>query len=144
MYVENVGAETVSGGVYDLWKDKCIKHLEQGDVKPIMLNKYAIKLVASEIMTEIDDLCDKFKEEDDSHRIEVIGDKASELLKRIKNIRKVGLKKSGESSSGNIVYKAMKRSGYLEKLWKLSADVYDKLNSVNEEKSFEKAVSVMF
>ena len=144
MYVENVGAETVSGGVYDLWKNEWVKVPKHGRIKPIMLNKYGIKQVASDVMTEIDDLCDDFKDEEDLHRIEGIGDKASELLQKIKAIRKVGLKKSGESSSGNIAYKVIKRSGYLDKLWKLSADVYDKINSINEERSFCQAVSAMF
>jgi len=144
MYVENVGAETVSGGVYDLWTNEWVKVPEKGRIKPIMLNKYAIKDVVAGIMTEIDDLCDEFEKETDSHRIEAIGDSASELLDKIKRIRKVGLKKSGESSAGNIAYKAVKRAGYLEKLWKLSAEVYDKLNSINESKSFSKAVSAMF
>jgi hypothetical protein len=144
MYVEDVDAGTVSGGVYDLWKNEWVREPKHGRMKPIMLNKYVIKQVAADLMTEIDELCDEFEAESDSHKVGVIGDRASELLDKIGKIRKIGLKNGGESSSGNVVYKVLKRAGYLERLWKLSADVYDKLNSLDEEKSFNMAVSVMF
>ena len=143
LYVEDTDAKTVSGGVYDLWKNKWLKKPKEGQIKPIKLNKYGIKQVASEIMTEIDDLCEDFSNEDDNHNIEIIGDKCDSLLKKIKNIRKIGLKKNGEMSSGNIVYKVIRRSGYLEKLWKLMDSVYDKLNSIENNYNFNSDISKM-
>jgi hypothetical protein len=143
MYVEDVDTETVSGGIYDLYQNKWIKKPTGVDIKPIKLNKYGIKEVASVIMTEIDDMCDEFQEETDKHKIEVIGEKCEELLSKIKAIRKTGLKK-GEMGSGNIVYKVIKRSGYMDKLWKLSTDIYDKLNSINEEMTFESRIRTTF
>lgn len=144
MYVEDIDADTTSGGVYDLWRNEWIKRPEIGNIEPIKLNKYGIKQIASELMTEIDDLCDEFKKEDDLHKIEMIGEKADNLSKKLKLIRKIGLKRHGESSSGNIVYKCIRRSGHMQKLWELMDDIYDKLHSISESKSFADKVSVIF
>lgn len=129
-YVEDVDAKTTSGGVYDLWKNKWVKEPQEGNIQPIRLNKYAIKTIASEIMTEIDNLYDGFEGENDKHKIEEIGKECEDLLDKIKLIRRMGLKKSGESSSGNITYKVLRRSGYVDKLWDLWTKAYDKSNSV--------------
>lgn len=144
LYVEDIDAETASGGIYDLWKNEWVRKPKEGNIEPIKLNKYAIKQVASDIMTEIDDLCDRFENEKDSHKIQGIGERCHELLKKIKSIRKRGLEKGGESSSGNIMFKVIKRSGYIEKLWKLSDDVYDRVNSITEEVVFRDRMRIMF
>jgi hypothetical protein len=143
LYVEDIGADTVSSGVYDLWNNEWVREPEKGNIKPIQLNKYAIKQISSEIMTEIDDLCDTFDNEDDKHRIEEIGEVSDKLLKKIKAVRKAGLKK-GEMGTGNLVYKVLRRSGYLDKLWKLMEDIYDKLNSVGEDNSFVEKITATF
>lgn len=140
LYVEDINAGTTSAGIYDLWKNEWLKEPEEGNLEPIKLNKYAIKQVASEIMTEIDDLCDAFDNEDDKHKIEEIGDAADDLSKKIKATRKIGLKK-GEMGSGNIVYKVIRRMGYLDKLWKLKTDCYDKINSIGQDKTFEEKIT---
>ena len=143
LYVEDISAKTISAGIYDLWKNEWVKKPEHGDVKPIQLNKYAIKQIASELMTEIDDLCDAFKNEDDKHKIEKIANDSDKLHKRIKDIRKAGLKHS-EMDSLNLVYKVLRRSEYLDKLWNLREDIYDKLNSVGDNKTFKDMVTISF
>lgn len=143
LYVEDVDADTTSAGIYDLWQNKWLKEPEEGDIKPIKLNKYAIKNIASEIMTEIDDLCDAFEGENDKHKIEEISDAADDLSKKIKKIRKIGLKK-GEMGSGNIVYKVARRMGYLDKLWKLKTDCYTKINSIGDDETFDKKITEMY
>jgi hypothetical protein len=47
-------------------------------------------------------------------------------------MRKKSLSKNGESGSGNIVYKYIRRVGYLDKLFKLFSRVYDRSNSISE------------
>lgn len=143
MYVQNIGAETASQAIYDLWKNEWVKEPKEGNIKPIKLNKYAIKEIAAEIMTEIDELCEAFEKEEDKHKIEEINDKIDKLLKKIKSVRKAGLK-HGEMGSGNLAYKVMRRTGYLDKLWNLSQDVYDKLNSIEAHKSFTRKISTKF
>ena len=47
-------------------------------------------------------------------------------------MRKFGLERGGESDSFNIIYKVLRRTGYLDKLYNLSSLVYDKYNSISE------------
>ena len=143
VYVEDIGADRVSAGVYDLWTDKWIKTPEKGSVKPIMLNKYSIKKVSADIMTEIDELCDEIEGSDDKDVASEIGVKAEQLLDKIKGIRKIGLK-DGEGGSGNIVYKVLRNLGYLDKLWKLSDKCYDTEMSVGGSKTFEESIRRAF
>ena len=143
LYVEDIDADTTSGGIYDLWKNEWIKKPEGDEIKPIKLNKYAIKEIASDLMTQIDDLCDAFENESDNHIIEQIYDSADELSKKIKQLRKIGLK-HGEMGSGNIAYKVIKRSGYLDKLWNLKTHCYDKMNSIGDDYKFDEKIKEEF
>ena len=83
-------------------------------------------------MTIIDDMYDALSSTDDKHNIEVIGDDASYLWKKIKSMRKKSLDKHGESGNGNIVYKLLRREGYIDKLFDLMSITYDKVNSIDE------------
>ncbi len=132
LYVQDIGEEPESGGIYDLEENNWIRKPKEEDIHSIGVEKYSIKDKAAEIMTIIDDMIDSFESTDDSHEIEEIGDDAEYLWKKIKSLRKDSLEKDGESGSGNIVYKVMRRMGYLDKLWDLRTMIYDRLNSITE------------
>lgn len=132
LYVENVNAETESGGIYDLEKNSWVKKPNSDNIKSIGLDKYTIKDKSAELMTMVDDLFDKFKVTDDDAELRAIGNEASDILDDIKKMRKIGLKRGGESDQFNIVYKVLRRTGYIDKLWNLKSSLYDKLNSINE------------
>ena len=138
LYVQNLGEMPESNGIYDLEENDWIKEPNPDDIKPIGLNKFSIKDKAAKIMTIIDDMYDALASTDDSHQIEEMGDDASYLWKKVKNMRKNSLEKNGESGSGNIVYKILRRTGYLDRLFKLSNVVYDKSNSITESKNIIK------
>ena len=141
LYVEDVDAETESNGIYDLWKNEWVK--KPDDIESIGLNKYVIKDIASRIMTRIDDMSDKFHSTEDSHELEKLNEKIVSLRKHIKEMRKEGLK-HGEMGMLNIVCKVIKRSGYMDKLRDLNHEIYDKINSLNENKSFEANIRKIF
>lgn len=132
LYVQNLGEMPESGGIYDLEENEWIKKPNPNDIKSIGLEKFSIKDKAAEIMTIIDDMYDTLNSTDDSHEIEMIGDDAKYLWKKVKDMRKNSLEKNGESGAGNIVYKVLRRTKYLDKLWKLSTIVYDRYNSIDE------------
>ena len=73
----------------------------------------------------------------------MIGQDAKYLWKKIKSMRKESLEIHGENGSGNIVYKILRRTNYLEKLWKLSTIVYDRNNSIFEEESVKKYLTLL-
>lgn len=132
LYVEDINAGTNSGGIYDLEENNWIKKPSKDGIKPIGLNKYSIKDKSAEIMTDIDDLYDAFKKTDDDAELRKIGKKARHILDYVKAMRKKGLNRGGESDSFNIIYKVLRRAGYMDILWNLSSELYDKLNSIDE------------
>ena len=143
LYVQDIDAKVESGGVFDLWENRWISEPNESMLKPIELNKYAIKKLSARLITQIDDLIDAFKIETDNHKIEVLDNEASNLIQTINTVRKNGLK-DGEMGVGNIVYKCLRRSGRLDKLWKLKEKAYDKLNSIEESISFSHKIKQQF
>lgn len=130
LYVEDINAETTSSGLYDLEENKWIKKPNSHEFESIKLDKYEIKTKSAKLMTAIDDLNDEFNTTDDDAKLRDIGKRAKKLLSKIKNMRKYGLERGGESDSLNIVYKVLRRQGYLDDLWELSSKLYDKINSI--------------
>lgn len=135
LYVQNLNEMPQSGGIYDLEENEWVKKPNSEDIKPIGLDKFSIKDKAAEIMTIIDDMYTALESTSDLHEIEEIGEDASYLWKKVKKMRKTSLEKNGESGAGNIVYKILRRTEYLNKLWKLSTIIYDRKNSIHESKS---------
>lgn len=130
LYVEDVDAVTASEGIYDLEENKWIKYPEKDNIEPIKLDKYEIKNKSAKLMTSIDDIVEKAEETSDDAELRQIGKKAKRLLNYTRRMRKYGLERGGESDAYNIVFKVLRRNGYMEKLWNLSSSLYDKLNSI--------------
>lgn len=135
VYVEDSSASTESGGIYDLEKNEWIKKPQMEGISSISLNKYEIKNISSKLMTKIDAYDNVLNSTDDKQELSLLGKKAHYLLNRIKAMRKYGLKRDGEMDSYNIVYKVLRRSGYLDKLWDISSSLYDKINSIGIDES---------
>lgn len=138
LYVQNLGEMPQSGGIYDLEDNTWVRKPNSSDIKSIGLDKFPIKDKAAEIMTIIDDMYNVLNDTTDSHEIEGIGEDAHYLWKKIKSMRRESLEKNGESGAGNIVYKILRRTKYLDKLWKLSTITYDRSNSITESKKQNK------
>lgn len=135
LYVQDLDEMPQSSGIYDLEENDWISKPNPNDIEAIGMNKYQIKEKAAKIMTIIDDMFDMLTSTSDSHKIEEISNDADYLWKKVKGMRKSSLEKDGEMGSGNIVYKYMRRKGYLDKLWKLRTMCYDKSNSIMEDKN---------
>ena len=131
LYVEDVDAETKSGGVFDLEKNAWIKVPNPDDIHSIELDKYEIKNKSANIMTKIDDYYDLLNSTNDSDKLLKLNKKVQKLSKRLKNMRQFGLKRGGETDPYNIVYKVLKRLGYIESLWQIKNISYDKYQSID-------------
>jgi hypothetical protein len=57
---------------------------------------------------------------------EVILTKLKKLWKKIKDSRQAGLQKDGEYSVENLVFKLLRRNGYVERLLDVKKKAYDK------------------
>ena len=130
-YVEHVEDKAISSGIYSLNTNEWLKKpfsLKQDLDKPTMMR---VKLVTSSIMTKIDDLVEDFYQCQDDYQLAVLEKEIICLLQDIKQLRRDGLAKDGEQSIGNLSYKLLRRFGYLDKMWKLKNQIYDKINSLS-------------
>ena len=82
---------------------------------------------------KIDKLLEDFEEKTTESDIETIYNKSISLFNKIKEERNDELqsKDAKELSNGNLIFKSLRRNGYIEKLINLRNDSYDKCNSLN-------------
>ena len=67
------------------------------------------------------------EEQVDEDKWQYFEQKIDKVWKKIKNYRKSGLdSEDGEFSIGNLVFKLLRRNGYIEKVMKLKRYAYDK------------------
>lgn len=131
-YVEDINDETVSSGIYSLEKNEWIKKPDSDDMTDINKNNdWKIRTIASNIINKIDKIISLSEDLTDKEKLHRLNKKIDSLLKKIKNYRKKSLDDDGELSVGNIVYKILRRTEYLNKLWDLKIFIYDKINSIN-------------
>lgn len=128
MYVEDTNEDNPSSGIYSLNKNKWI--VEPNDFQDAQLNEPFIKDKASKIMTEIDNIDNKIKKETDNHKLEVLSTKLKKLFDKLHKQRQESLDKNGEMGTYNIIWKVLRRSGHLDKIWEIINTVYNKVNSI--------------
>ena len=129
VYVQDANEIHTASGIYSLERNKWLKTPEKDSIKAIKLNKFFIKEKAGKFIRQINALDDALNTAD-SQQAEIIGNKAKALFDKIKGIRKESLAKGGEMSSGNIIFKTLRRTGYIEKLVDIKAKTYDKIYSI--------------
>ena len=96
-------------------------------------NDEYVKVKAAEYMNQIDDLCDEYEEHIADDDLSALHDKSVAVFKNIKNERRNAFGQGGgEYSEGNLIFKTLRRNGYIEKLDKLRTDTYDTLNSLDD------------
>lgn len=128
LYVENSHEPPVSKGVYSLEKNTWIKQPSKKDIE--LDSSSIIKDLSAKLMTMIDDLelCYETAETDGS--LEELQTTIIDLCDFIKKMRKKQLALNGEMAVGNIVFKTLRRDGYIDKLFELRNSIYDELNSI--------------
>lgn len=132
LYVQDTNEEHASNGVYSLEKNSWVEEPERSKLANRKVNKNRIKQIVSKYTVKIDKLIDLYKRnKDDKHILEKIFEKSKSLFDEIKTVRKNSLDKDkNEISEGNIIFKTLRRIGYIEKLSKLIDITYDKMNSL--------------
>lgn len=133
LYVEDSNEESTSSGVYSLNKNEWIK--EPVDFEDVKLNAKYIKNYAAKLMTQIDNIEKKQKNAKDDYKVEQCRKELLKIFGKLKKLRKEGLNKGGEMSSGNIIFKILRRTKYIDKIWELINTSYDKINSIKENKT---------
>ena len=130
VYVEDYKAPSESSGVYSLVTNKWIK--EPKDLSDARFNREYVTLVSAKYMTLIDELVAKYNLCDDKEKLGKLRDLAEKIFHKLRDKRKAGLEtKACEMSSGNIIWKLLRREGYLDKVWNLIDDAYNEIHSIS-------------
>lgn len=120
VYIQNSDSKLFSSGVFSLLNNKWDKKPIKEEFEP---DEEAIRSKAKPVMQSIDDIEKEFNNlsyDEFEESIKVIWDK-------IKKFRKSGLEtEGGELSVGNLVFKLLRRNGYIEKVINLKRKAYDK------------------
>ena len=104
------------GGVFSLLKDEWIKRPEKIEFVP---DEELIRSKAETIMSKIDDIENELEED----RYEATEEKLAKVWKKIKSLRQSGLdSESGELSIGNLIFKLLRRNGYVAKVMKMRGE----------------------
>lgn len=130
LYVQDKNEEHTSSGIYSLEKNEWIKKPEKETFENVKLNKKFIKQKSQDFIDAIESLSKKIEKEDDEHKLEVLSRKVKYVFDKIKGLRKEGLKKSGEFNSFNIIFKVLRRMGYIDTLYNLKLNTYDKIKTL--------------
>ena len=95
------------------------------------LNKKYVKETAAEIMTEIDNIVARVKKAKTPAEKKQQAERLMPVWKRMKKLRKDGLaSEAREMSSGNIIWKTLRREGYINDVWDTLNDAYNEAMSL--------------
>jgi predicted nucleotidyltransferase len=123
IYVQDVNEPHVSSGLYSVSNNKWVVKPEYN---PPSLNDEDIKAKVSAFKDDIDclyELVDRFA--DHKSKLLQLHEYGKKLFKKIKKQRDEGLDDIGEFSVGNMVFKFLRNTDYLEKLLNLVNKSYD-------------------
>jgi hypothetical protein len=118
LYVQDESETHFSSGVYSVLFDKWINNPKKENVK---LDLQKIKNKSKQWMDIIDGVIENAQDEDI--------DTAKSIIKKykdkLKKYRTCGLEKDGEYSYENLVFKVLRRNGYIEKLYNFGDEFVD-------------------
>ena len=127
LYVEdeNIPRDVKNVGRFSLLMDEWVSYPTKEDVK---INKALIKSKAQQWMRIIDGVVENVKDEDIDTAKKII----KKYTTKIRKFRECGLEKGGEYSEENLVFKILRRNGYLEKIKTLKDKLSDKNLTLKE------------
>jgi len=127
IYVQNINEPHHSTGVYSIMDNDWLIIPEPAEFE---VSEHAIEQKYKSIQQTIE-MIEKLQKEKKYE--EVYGD-TDRLKSKIRNYRQSGLETGGEFSVENLVFKALRNGGELEKLSDLKREAYDNMMSINEAK----------
>lgn len=124
MYIQDANEPHHSLGVFSLSNNRFLKTPQRFNKK---IDSGAVKEKANDLMEKIDDIYDLYAE----HNYDLAEKRADYIINKIRNYRKSGLEQDGPYAIENLVFKVLRRNGYLEKIINLRTNSYDKRMSIN-------------
>lgn len=124
LFAKNSEEEHGSKAIYSILNNKWIK--KPSKIKP-NIDVDAVKEKAASIMNKIEKI-ENIKDLEKKYQ------EGEKLKDKLRDMRSSGLKQGGEYSTENLVFKALRNSGYLDRLWDARVSAFDKSMSLNESK----------
>lgn len=120
VYIQDVDEPHKSSGVFSLLENKWNVKPKRVEFEP---DEESLREKAKTVMMMVDEL----EDEVDEDKYEKFNEKLNKAWDKVKKYRKSGLaEEGGEFSLGNLVFKLLRRNGYIEKIMKLKRKSYDK------------------
>jgi murein DD-endopeptidase MepM/ murein hydrolase activator NlpD/predicted chitinase len=110
LYVQDDTESHTSTGIYSVLNDEWVIEPKKEDFK---VNKELIKEKSKQWMDIIDSVIESAKDENLEDAKKII----TKYKEKLKKYRSCGLEKGGEYSDENLVFKVLRRNGYVEKLF---------------------------
>ena len=125
LYIQNESETHFSSGVYSVLHDEWINKSKKENVE---IDTNLIKNKATKWMEIIDGALENAQDEplDDAKKL------IQKYKDKIKKYRTCGLEKDGEYSDENLVFKVLRRNGYMQKLFDFENEYTDKKLSIKE------------
>jgi len=127
LYVQDTNEPHYSTGVYSVLYNEWIEEPEQENVT---IDTNVIKGKVEQWQDMIDTVIEDVEEGDED--LESSIEKIDKLKDKIKKYRQCGLEDEGEYSYENLVFKFLRRNGYIQKLFDFQNDLLDKSLSLSE------------
>jgi len=125
LFVEQTDIEAYSDAIYSLMDNEWIKKPSKGKIE---YSKEEISKEAEKWMNMIDTLINNTDDED----FDSVENAFNKIKRKLRKYRLDGLKKLGELSLENLVYKVLRRNKYIDKLYNSELKRQDKKLSLKE------------
>lgn len=119
-FVQDETETTFSSGIYSILYDMWVNEPEKENMNKI--DTKLLKEKSKQWMNIIDGVVNNIEDEDPDAIKEIV----KKYKEKLKKFRNCGLEKGGEMSLENLVFKLLRRNGYIEKLYELPTDLIDK------------------
>lgn len=123
IYVQDLKEEHTASGIYSILNNKWIKTPERNKVD---IDENKILQKSNQYMNSIDNIVDKFKDGQD------VQEDITKVYAKIKKMRKSGLSTDGEFSYENLVFKYLRRNGYIKKLMEIKTKIINNKLSLKQ------------
>jgi hypothetical protein len=126
LYAQDINEPEESAGSYSILNNEWIRIPEKNSFK---IDKKILKQKSQQWMDIIDGVLENAEDEDLESAISLV----KKYREKLRKYRTCGLKKEGEFSYENLVFKFLRRNGYINKLENFKNEIVDKKLSLEQE-----------
>jgi len=126
LYVQDTTESHFSTGVYSVLYDEWIA---EPSPESVTIDEERLKEKVEQWMEIIDNIMENAEDEELDDALQMI----DSVKDKLKKFRSCGLEREGEYSYENLVFKFLRRNGYIQKLFDFTNDLMDKRLSLEQE-----------